>query len=187
LKAMGLDLKRADTPKIVQDFLIGILKDVLTGVTKEKIFETVKEFKYLFKGLEPWEKGTPKRVNNLTRYKTAEERQGKSANLPGHVRAALNWNRLKDMHKDMHSIKITDGMKVIVCKLKENPLRFTSVAYPTDVLHVPQWFKDLPFDDALMETTIVDKKVNNLLGVLNWDITDNTQINSTFSNLFDFE
>jgi hypothetical protein len=84
-------------------------------------------------------------------------------------------------------MQIVDGMKVIVCKLKQNPIGYTSVAYPTDESHIPQWFKDLPFDDGEMEETIVDQKVENLLGVLEWRISENTNISSTFDSLFTFE
>ena len=186
VKAMGLDLKRSDTPKVVQDFLSDILLDVLTGATKEQIYDKVREFKYAFQERPAWEKGTPKRVNNLTKYTKAEEREGK-ANMPGHVRAAMNWNNLRRMHGDNYSQQIVDGMKTIVCKLKDNPLGFTSVGYPTDETHLPQWFKDLPFDDGLMESTIVDQKVDNLLGVLDWDIGAHTDIKTTFDSLFTFE
>ena len=186
VKAMGLDLKRSDTPKVVQDFLSEILLKVLTGSGKEDIIERVREFKYEFQERPPWEKGTPKRVNNLTKYTAEEKRLGK-ANMPGHVRAAMNWNNLCRMHSDKFSIQIVDGMKVIVCKLKDNPLKYTSVAYPTDETHIPQWFKDLPFDDSTMESTIVDQKVENLLGVLEWQIAENTDINTTFDTLFSFE
>jgi DNA polymerase elongation subunit (family B) len=68
VKAMGLDLKRSDTPKIVQEFLSDILKDTLLGATKNDIYEKVKTFKQVFTDLPSWEKGTPKRVNNLTNY-----------------------------------------------------------------------------------------------------------------------
>ena len=64
--------------------------------------------------------------------------------MPGHVRASINWNTLKRMNGDKYSQEIVDGMKVIVCKLKQNPLGFTSVAYPTDELRMPEWFKELP-------------------------------------------
>ena len=186
VKAMGLDLKRSDTPRVVQDFLSDILQDVLTGAEREAIVDKVREFKLLFKDRPAWEKGTPKRVNNLTKYTAEEQRLGK-ANMPGHVRAAMNWNRLKQMHGDNYSTAIVDGMKTIVCKLKDNPLGLTSVGYPTDVLHIPQWFKELPFDDQLMESTIVDQKVENLLGVLEWRISESTNINSSFDDLFCFE
>ena len=186
VKAMGLDLKRSDTPKVVQDFLSEILLDALTGVSRENIINKVRDFKIAFQERPAWEKGTPKRVNNLTKYSAEEARLGK-ANMPGHVRAAMNWNNLRKMHGDNYSIAIVDGMKTIVCKLKDNPLGYTSVGYPTDELHIPRWFKELPFDDNLMEATIVDQKVENLLGVLDWKITENTDIKTTFDSLFSFE
>jgi len=186
VKAMGLDLKRSDTPKVVQDFLSELLTDVLTGCNKEHVYDKVREFKIAFQDRPAWEKGTPKRVNNLTKFTKEEERLGK-ANMPGHVRAAMNWNNLKRMHGDNYSMAIVDGMKTIVCKLKDNPLGYTSVGYPTDELHIPQWFKELPFDDAAMETTIVDQKVENLLGVLEWSIAEHTDIATTFDSLFSFE
>jgi hypothetical protein len=108
------------------------------------------------------------------------------SDIPGHVRAAINWNNMKRMHSDNYSMSIVDGMKTIVCKLKSNPLNWTSVGYPTDEQHLPQWFKDLPFDDDLMEATVVDQKVDNLLGVLDWDLGNATDTKSTFQSLFDF-
>ena len=188
VKAMGLDLKRSDTPKVVQDFLSEILLEVLTGTgdVRQTVIDKVREFKIAFQDRPAWEKGTPKRVNNLTKYTAEEARLGK-ANMPGHVRAAMNWNNLKRMMGDNYSTSIVDGMKTIVCKLKDNPLGYTSVGYPTDVAHIPQWFKDLPFDQDLMEAGIVDQKVENLLGVLDWKITENTDIKTTFDTLFTFE
>jgi hypothetical protein len=157
-----------------------------TGDVKQTVIAKVKEFKIAFAERPAWEKGTPKRVNNLTKYSAEEERLGK-ANMPGHVRAAMNWNRLKKMHGDNYSTSIVDGMKTIVCKLKDNPLGLTSVGYPTDETHIPAWFKDLPFDDNTMESTIVDQKVENLLGVLEWKISESTDIKTTFDDLFTFE
>jgi len=185
IKAMGLDLKRSDTPKIIQEFLSEILEKVLTGTGREEIVERIREFKYAFAERPAWEKGTPKRVNNLTKYGAAEEKAGK-ANMPGHVRAALNWNNLRRMNSDNYSIAVVDGMKTIVCKLKPNPLGWTSIGYPTDEQRLPDWFKELPFDDALMEATIVDQKIDNLLSVLDWDLASATNTENTFQNLFEF-
>jgi len=186
VKAMGLDLKRSDTPKVIQDFLSELLHDVLTGVERDAIVEKIREFKYAFKDRPGWEKGSPKRVNNLTKYSAEEQRLGK-ANMPGHVRAGMNWNTLRKMNSDNYSMQIVDGMKTIVCKLKDNPLGWTSIGYPTDELHLPQWFKELPFDDAAMEATVIDGKVDNLLGVLDWNLESATNTDNTFTSLFDFE
>jgi len=168
---------------VVQDFLSSILLDVLTGSERDYIIGKVREFKLEFQSRPAWEKGTPKRVNNLTKYTEEEQRKGRT-NMPGHVRAAMNWNNLKKMYGDNYSMSIVDGMKTIVCKLKSNPLGLTSVGYPTDESRIPQWFKDLPFDDGLMEDTIVDQKLENLLGVLDWDISSNVDVKSTFQDFF---
>jgi len=183
VKAMGLDLKRSDTPRVIQDFLSEILNDVLVGATREQIVEKIREFKYVFRDRPGWEKGSPKRVNNLTKYSKEEERLGR-ANMPGHVRAALNWNALRKMNGDRYSLQIVDGMKTIVCKLKDNPLGWTSIGYPTDELHLPEWFRELPFNDSEMEATVVDQKIDNLLSVLDWDLASATNTDNTFETLF---
>jgi DNA polymerase elongation subunit (family B) len=186
IKAMGLDLKRSDTPKVIQDFLWNLLERVLNGSQRDEIIEQIREFKYEFTERPGWEKGSPKRVNNLTQYQKKEEREGR-ANMPGHVRAAMNWNNMRRMNGDNYSLQIVDGMKTVVCKLKSNALGWTSIGYPTDEMHLPQWFKELPFDDAEMEATVVDQKIDNLLGVLGWDLGSATNTTNTFQSLFTFE
>jgi DNA polymerase elongation subunit (family B) len=183
IKAMGLDLKRSDTPKVVQDFLMDVLIDVLQGAKEQEALDKIIDFRKKFSERPAWEKGSPKRVNKLTYYGDMEKQNGRFT-MPGHVRAAINWNNLKRMHSDNYSQKITDGQKVIVCKLKDNPLGYTSVAYPVDENHLPKWFLEMPFDHHAMESTIVDGKVENLLGVLNWKLSSTIDNSSSFSVLF---
>jgi DNA polymerase elongation subunit (family B) len=185
IKAMGLDLKRSDTPEFMQKFLEEILTRVLNGAEEKEVLERIQEFRTEFKARPGWEKGSPKRANNITEYQEKEKKQGK-ANMPGHVRASINWNSLRRMNSDKYSMQIVDGMKVIVCKLKSNALSYTSVAYPVDELRLPKWFQDLPFDHAEMETTIINNKIENLIGVLEWNL-ESTYKTNTFQNLFSFE
>jgi len=185
IKPMGLDLKRSDTPVVIQEFLSTVLQMVLEGYEKEEVLEYITDFRTDFKARPGWEKGSPKRANKITEYKAKEKKAGK-ANMPGHVRASINWNTLKNMHGDKYSMSITDGAKVIVCKLKQNPMAYTSVAYPVDELRLPDWFKELPFDDAAMENSVIDEKLKNLIGELGWDIAS-TRSDNTFNKLFDFE
>jgi DNA polymerase elongation subunit (family B) len=182
LKAMGLDLKRSDTPEFMQRFLEEILFDVLNRKERSDIFTKIKDFREEFKKRPGWEKGTPKRVNNLTKYTKLYDRTGKCG--VGHVMAAINWNRLRKAYSDNYSLGIIDGMKTIVCKLKNNPMGMTSIAYPIDELHLPDWYKDLPFDHGEMEKTIINKKISNLIGVLDWDLKD-TENTNTFNSLFE--
>jgi len=158
---------------------------VLDSATTEEVIDRIRDFKRQFTVRPGWEKGSPKRVNNLTMYSEREHKGGKT-NMPGHVRAAMNWNSMKTMNSDNYSMTIMDGMKVIVCKLKTNALGWTSIAYPTDESRLPDWFKELPFDDVEMEATVIDKKLDNLLGVLDWDISSTTNTENTFQDMFEF-
>ena len=185
IKAMGLDLKRSDTPEFMQKFLEEVLTKVLNGSEEAEILDMITTFRTEFKARPGWEKGSPKRANNITEYQAKEAKQGK-ANMPGHVRASINWNTLKRMNGDKYSMGIVDGMKVIVCKVKDNPLGYTSIAYPVDEMRLPKWFQELPFDHSEMETTIINNKLDNLIGVLEWDLDSTTQ-NNNFGSLFSFE
>jgi len=190
LKIMGMDIKRSDTPEFVQNFLEEILDDTLEGLSESDIIQKIKDFKDEFKAMEPWKKGMPKRVNNLTNYTKKYRKQAKMPGdsmslfklerlkeetenkmIPGHVRASINWNDLKYANSDQYSMNIMDGAKVVVCRLKNNPMNYSSIAYPTDELNLPQWFKELPFDEDAMEEAVLDKKIQNVLGVMNWDLS----------------
>lgn len=193
LKAMGLDLRRSDTPVFVQEFLKDILMATLQRKGEAHVIDKVAKFKEEFDAMAPWQKGSPKAVNRLTHYKEQEEyalaqkMKGKvvKMNMPGHVRASLNWNKLREMHNDRHTGKIVDAQKIIVCKLKEDATNvMSSIAYPVDEAHLPDWFTSLPFDEELMMETVVDKKVENLLGVLKWDLQQASKASVHFNNLF---
>ena len=49
VKAMGLDLKRSDTPKVIQEFLSGVLNDVLTGSDRDHVIKKIKDFGFVVK------------------------------------------------------------------------------------------------------------------------------------------
>jgi len=183
LDVKGLEIKRSDTPEYMQEFLKEILQSTLEGATEENIVTRIREFRKEFRAMAPWEKGTPKRVNNLTKY-TREWNKTSKCRV-GHVMAAINWNRLRDMNSDQYSMEIVDGMKTIVCRLKPNPLGIASIGIPTDEKRIPEWYQDLPFDDNAMEEVIITKKISNLLGTLKWDLT-RAETKTTFNDLFDF-
>lgn len=185
LKAMGLELKRADTPKMMQDFMSKLLTDLLSGMEKEEIFEQIREFRAQFTALKPWEKGTPRAVNNLTNYYDRVKRSRQmnvtdkrritdeaKVNQPQQVKASINWNECCVLYGDNYAGRIMDGARIVVCRLMTNALGIDNIAYPFDEAYLPHWFKALPFDDASMENIIIDKKLHNLLGVLEWDLSE---------------
>ena len=203
LKIMGMDIKRSDTPEFVQDFLEEILDNALDGMPEDEVIQKIKDFKDDFKAMDPWKKGMPKRVNNLTTYGEKLNKQRKVSQthtrlrklhdlkpkentmIPGHVRASINYNEAREAFSDAYSMSIMDGMKVIVCKLKSNALGYTSIAYPTDEMHIPDWFKEMPFDEEAMEESVLNKKINNVLGAMGWDLTrmNESKVLGTFFEL----
>ena len=196
VKAMGLDLRRSDTPKFVQTFLSDILMDTLCDKGENHVIEKIRLFKEKFEDMHPWQQGTPRAVNKLSHYREKLEMAGlKKArgetvgnlHVPGHVTASLAWNRMNEIHREQHTMRITDGQKIIVCKLRETPdNRMTSIAYPVDENRLPDWFLNLPFDEDGMMAGIVDQKVQNLLGVLKWDFSRTKKEHAHLETLFDF-
>ena len=182
IKAMGVDLKRADTPKSIQVFLENVLTKTLTGESEKEIKKYVREFRLHFRSWNGWEKGTPKRVNGLTKKVELEQKLGRVA-MAGHQRASMNWNNLRKLYADNYSMEIQDGFKVVVCKLLAHPLNYTSVAYPADQEQLPDWFKELPFDHDAMEAALIDSKLDNLVGVLKWTFKSPEE-DTTFGDLF---
>lgn len=181
LKAMGVEIKRSDTPKFIQNFLEEVFINLLDGGTEEELREKVKAFKRSFKDLDPWKKGSPKAVKNLTN-KTAEyERTGKCG--VGHVLAAINWNQLRDANHDVDSPEIVDGGKTIVCKLKDNQLGIKTIGYPIECAdRLPEWFTSLPFDVDVMEAAVLTKKLDNLFGIVDMDLAIHDNLNTTIDN-----
>ena len=183
LKAMGIEIKRSDTPKTIQVFLEKVLNMTLNDASESEVRDYVDDFREHFKSWPSWEKGTPKRVNGLTKKVDMEEKLGKVA-MAGHQRASKNWNDLKKLYSDNYSMAIQDGSKIIVCQLKSNPLGLTSIAYPIEQIEkLPDWFKELPFDDQSMEEMLIDQKLQNIIGVLKWDLQSNKQ-KTTFDSFF---
>lgn len=196
MKITGLDLRRSDTPKPVQEFLKQVLEMVLVQKTQDEVIEFIRAFKKSFAQKKPWEKGSPKAVNNLSRYGDILEQYTKKKSthskvskptIPGHVMASINWNMLRERYNDRYTGRIVDGQKIVVCPLKpNNDFRMSSIAYPVDESHLPEWFTDLPFDEDAMMQTVVDKKVENLLHILQWDLSRTSSDAEHMEELFDF-
>ena len=208
VKVKGLESQRSDTPVYMQEFLNRLLEEILRGTGQREVMAMIREFRAGFRKKKPWEKGTPKRVNNLG----AKTREWLKTGVcrTGHAMASINWNSMLDALDDRHSAPITDGMKIIVSRLqpiRKNiaaippeaiPMedadggrrvcpwfyRMTSIAIPIDESNIPDWFRALPFDEDYMEEAIVDRKIDNLIGVLGWNLKDSGERGELLDELF---
>lgn len=197
LKITGLDIKRSDTPKFIQDFLKELVIDLLNDKTKDDLYEKIIKFRENFRKMNTWEKSAPKKVNNLSGYmdkidKNSSEdvfnkrNQTKKINLPGNVSASYNWNIMLQIQNDNSMPEIKDGMRINTLPLKKNSYNMNTIAFPLEVADsLPTWFKELPFDISEIENINIDKKLNNLFACLEWDLNE-TKKSSAVDDFFEF-
>lgn len=182
LKVMGMETRRSDTPHFIQEFLTDCLrKVVIEDIEYDDMLNHVEKFREEFRKMDPWRQGSPGRVKNLTKltsqYQKWEKRiaKGESLDAPRithiNVKAAYTTNKLMDLNNEKRWDKIRDGDKVEVIYLKPNNDLMECVAIKTGETYVPEWFKKLPFDSAKMEDKLIDKKIENVIGmIMNWHL-----------------
>ncbi len=183
IKIMGMETRRSDTPKVLQKFIETCIEKVLKeDLGYEDVYRYVQDYrKNEYRIVEPWKRGAPQRIKNLTgksrelaRYEEKMEKNQKADKPLVHysLKAAMNTNKLIKYHEDMHWDQIRDGDKIEIIKLRRNEMGYDTVAIKVGEDHIPEWFKELPFDVKGMEEKMFDRKLSNTLGViLDWDFT----------------
>jgi len=186
LKIVGMETRRSDTPKHIQEFLIQCLTQTIKeNKSYAEIRQIVDEFRAGFRKLDPWRIGSPGRVkklatatkkHNVYNSRTEDGVVGLAKpNSHFYVKAALNTNTLMTHYNETRWDVIRDGDKVEVLYLSPNEFDMDVVGIRTGETYVPEWFKTLPVDRARMEQKLIDQKLHNVLGdVLEWDFTPQT-------------
>lgn len=177
LKTVGSEMKKADTPKVIQDFLKNMMNIILDGGSYEDVEKFINEQRGILvrEVKDPVSLGVSKQVNNLD-AKYAEwqrtEKIGKGkVNLPGHVRAAINYNELAQKYEPGVAKLLRAGDKAIIFYLKPNEHNIKSIAFPADTEYFPQWFKEnFQLDKKLTEEKMIDAKLMRVFEALNWEI-----------------
>lgn len=181
VKIVGMATERSDTPAFIQDFLEGLIDNLLRkNATQKELTLGIEAFREEFRARDPWTLGSPGRVNNLTpltrewdAYMEAQQ-QGRFAEKPQlhiNVRSAINTNMLIRHYGENRWDAINDGDKIEVLSLKQNPFSIESVAIPSGATYVPDWFKELPFDVRKMEQKLIDQKVKVTISeIFGWDL-----------------
>lgn len=174
LKVMGGEIKKSDTPKVIQAFLKDTTLRILDGATYQEIETFVNEERLKFKTtVDVMTIGIPKGCNKLEMYYdeyTRYEKPGiKKVRLPGHVRSAINFNEHLKEVKDKLIQPIKSGNKIKIFYLKPNDMMYTSIAVPVDLERLPEWFHDdFKIDIKKTEEKLIDLKLESLFGPLGW-------------------
>lgn len=183
LKIMGLDTKKTILPKYISEHLNKFIERLLKGEEWTSIAESVVAYKdILIHAEDVTLLGLPKGINDIdyfydkAAFRTYAKRNAKTGRIhvSGHVAAALHYNRALKLYEDKVSIPIKDGMKIRVFYLigdfepleliNGDTVELKSIALPTDIEVVPQWFlENFRVDiDAHIER-LVDNPLENIL------------------------
>lgn len=183
LKVMGLDTKKTNLPRVIANNLNKFIERLLKGEDWNSVAESVVEYKEELKSTgDITTLGLPKGISDIdyfydkSEFRTFAKRNARTGkvHISGHVAAALHYNNCLKLYNDKDSMPIKDGMKIkvfyLIGKLEPielingDQLAVKSIALPTDIEVVPQWFFDnYKVDiDAHIER-LVDNPLENIL------------------------
>jgi hypothetical protein len=200
-KMMGSELKKVDTPKVIQDFLRRLLALILCGhadlldrvqnkeLTEAEALDLVRDAseeelekfvnkarrELVFKIDNPLVLGAPKAINNLDAYyaewvRTEKAGKGK-VKMPGHVRAAVNYNEMVQHFEGTAAKLLQAGDRGLVFYLRPNEFGFKSMAIPIDFEHFPKWFEEnFVVDRKLTEEKMIDSKIEGTFEALGYEL-----------------
>jgi DNA polymerase elongation subunit (family B) len=190
LKSMGSEIKKADTPKVVQEFLKGLMELMLAGKKYNELEKFVNDARgsLINKNSNVLSLAPAKQVNNLDSLyaeysRTEKVNNGKMKHCSGHVRAAINYNELVTSY-DPGAKMMVAGDKAAILYLKQNSLGLKSIGFPSDMVNLPLWFTDnFEVDLSITEQKMIDSKIEGIFNAIGEDMPtfQNTHLNSVFS------
>lgn len=193
LKTMGSDIKLSSTPLPVKNFLKAVTMKILWGEDRLEIEDYIIKFRDTLTDSEyvnVLEYASRTSVKVLEDYTAAYNRLEKTGigktNMPGNVRATINYNEMLKLFNDRESLPITSGSKIKVLYLLPNEHKLTSIAFPSEMEDLPGWFTDhFKVNIKLTEQKLIDKKLGNIYHAIGWQVpTRQTQF---VNKMFNFE
>jgi len=166
MKVMGLQIKKTTIPKPISKKLTAFLEDFLKGKDWKIIAKEVVAYKEDLIQQEVMNVGLPKGIKGIEGYTMRFNAKEPNLRLPGHVAAAMFYNKCLEVYGDKESPKIISGNKIKTYYLTKKFDIFKSIALPTDLKHPPEWFtKHFAhlIDREGQLTRLVDKPLQSIL------------------------
>jgi transcription termination factor NusB len=113
--------------------------------------------------------GLPKGIKGVENYTDQWNRKVPNLRIPGHVAAAMFYNKCLEVYGDKESPKIVSGMKIKTYYLTKKFDKFKSIALPTDLKQPPEWFIEhfAPIVDRQAQLErLVDKPLQSILDAI---------------------
>lgn len=179
MKSQGSEIKKSDTPKIIQKFLKSTVDMILDGQEYDTVATFVNQQRkdVLRNKINLFSLGVAMQVNNLDKYQaeytnpgTMRSKSGGKLTITGQARAACNYNFLID-HFDPGAKRIVSGDKILIYRLKKNDFGFDRIGLPSDHDKFPSWFEgNFTINIKETEDAMFDSKLLGIFSALDKDV-----------------
>jgi len=188
LDVKGLDVVRSSFPKAFQDYMSGMLKDILMGKDNDYVDTKLLDFKKSMINLPVNKIAKGGAIKELTKYDNGSWVVGQAVGsfekgTPAHVKAGITYNRLlKYFNCPYKHEPIRDGDKVKWVYLKNNPLGLETIAFkdyndPSEILEFVENYVDR---DMIFKAEL-ENKIDDFYTALKWDkVTTETKTAKKF-------
>jgi DNA polymerase elongation subunit (family B) len=170
IKVTGLQIKKTTMPKAIREKMTDAFASFLRGEEWKDVGLGILEYKEELLASELTKIGLPQRVKNIDSYVDRMNANEEGLAVPGHVRAAILFNKCLDEYEDKATMRIVSGMKIMVFYMKKPIGKFKSIALPVDLDVIPEWFNDhflRIIDRQLQVEKLVDSKLKSMLAAIN--------------------
>jgi DNA polymerase elongation subunit (family B) len=229
LKTTGSEIKKSDTPKVIQRFMSDLMTMILDSQPPENVaYFIITQRHVLFDRPESlFQLGVARQVNNLQKYvaeyneaprvpnrnlsrqpkgrsestppgRVRKRRANRRLTIPGHCRAALNYNRMIAEH-EIGAKQIRSGDKALIFRILPKPFStgtecperlpptqytFDTMALPAESIRFPKWFTELfDIDTALTALKMFDSKLDVLFEALAAEASCNPERTESFEDI----
>ena len=178
LDVKGLDVVRSSFPKAFQEYMSGMLKDILMGKDNEYVDTKLLAFKASMVNLPVNKIAKGGAIKELSKYDNGKWRKDSGlaiANFekgtPAHVKAGISYNRLlKFFDCPFKHEPIRDGDKVKWVYLRQNPLGLDTVAFkdyndPKEIMDFVEQYVDR---DMIFKAEL-ENKLDDFYKALKWE------------------
>jgi DNA polymerase elongation subunit (family B) len=189
IKIKGLDVVRSTFPPAFREFMNKVLIDVLGGVGKNEMDETVLEFRASLDSRYYMEVARNTSVKNISEYEQGLSKQLNEfkKGTPAHVKACISYNKLLHHFKIANKYeKISDGEKIKYVYLKPNPLNLETIAVkgyndPKEIVELAEKYIDF---EALFVNEL-KTKLEDFYSAMKWGLLP-TDVNQKATEFFSF-
>lgn len=169
VKVTGIETQKSSTPEVVRDALLEAL-EILLGGSQEQLRTHVSDFKEKFNQMSIEEIAFPRGVNNVEKYTGSDGMPVKGC--PGHVKAAIAFNRLLNKVNDPTLQPIGSGSKIkFVALMEPNPLQSNSFAFEDNLPKSMEIVKKYVDYDQQFETAFINP-LKSLATAVGWSLED---------------